>query len=235
MPFVARCISSDEVLNLKRKIHALKRTLLQQEPSLDIFLKADDPYSYLLIQALETFVPRFSITVKYHVFLSIDEDMYPKLDMWRDYSKYDAYHLSSLYGFKFPDNNEMPNHNLEAIKNIALTLVEIENDADFLTRANKLLTEYWLSSNKKTHSIKDVKKSNLQLIANQSLLAKKGHYLGAMISFEGEWYWGVDRLDHLEERLIELGFANDDNETIQFNQTYLNFCRQPFETLAPKE
>lgn len=28
-----------------------------------------------------------------------------------------------------------------------------------------------------------------------------GHYLGATFYFEGEWYWGLDRLHYLEERL----------------------------------
>lgn len=37
------------------------------------------------------------------------------------------------------------------------------------------------------------------------LRAQLGHYLGAMFYFEGEWYWGVDRLNHLEERLAGLG------------------------------
>ena len=32
-----------------------------------------------------------------------------------------------------------------------------------------------------------------------------GHYFGAMFWFEGEFYWGVDRMYHLEERLIGLG------------------------------
>jgi 2-hydroxychromene-2-carboxylate isomerase len=35
--------------------------------------------------------------------------------------------------------------------------------------------------------------------------ARLGHYLSAMLYFEGEWYWGVDRLNHLEERLADLG------------------------------
>jgi 2-hydroxychromene-2-carboxylate isomerase len=32
-----------------------------------------------------------------------------------------------------------------------------------------------------------------------------GHYLGAMFFYAGEWYWGVDRLHHLERRLRALG------------------------------
>jgi 2-hydroxychromene-2-carboxylate isomerase len=34
---------------------------------------------------------------------------------------------------------------------------------------------------------------------------KLGHYLGATMHYEGEWYWGLDRLHYLETRLTELG------------------------------
>jgi 2-hydroxychromene-2-carboxylate isomerase len=37
------------------------------------------------------------------------------------------------------------------------------------------------------------------------LRARLGHYLGAMFYYAGEWYWGVDRLHHLERRLAALG------------------------------
>lgn len=32
-----------------------------------------------------------------------------------------------------------------------------------------------------------------------------GHYLGGTLYYEGEWYWGLDRLHHLQRRLEELG------------------------------
>jgi len=32
-----------------------------------------------------------------------------------------------------------------------------------------------------------------------------GHYLGGMLYHGGEWYWGLDRLHYLEERLADLG------------------------------
>ncbi|MEY3713224.1 MAG: hypothetical protein RL321_844 [Pseudomonadota bacterium] len=40
-----------------------------------------------------------------------------------------------------------------------------------------------------------------------SLRKRLGHYLGATIYFEGEWYWGIDRLHYLEERLQSSGLA----------------------------
>jgi len=34
--------------------------------------------------------------------------------------------------------------------------------------------------------------------------ARRGHYLGGMFQFEGEWYWGLDRLPYLEDRLARI-------------------------------
>jgi 2-hydroxychromene-2-carboxylate isomerase len=38
-----------------------------------------------------------------------------------------------------------------------------------------------------------------------ALRARLGHYLGATFYFEGEWYWGLDRLHYLEDRLAAQG------------------------------
>ncbi|WP_281645610.1 DsbA family protein [Parendozoicomonas sp. Alg238-R29] len=46
-----------------------------------------------------------------------------------------------------------------------------------------------------------------------------GHYLAAMLWFEGEWFWGIDRLDHLERRLLAVGCQKNPAETVRFNLT----------------
>jgi 2-hydroxychromene-2-carboxylate isomerase len=45
------------------------------------------------------------------------------------------------------------------------------------------------------------------------LRQKWGHYLGAMLYYGGEWYWGIDRLHHLETRLQALGLQNEIEDT----------------------
>lgn len=44
-----------------------------------------------------------------------------------------------------------------------------------------------------------------ELQRGAALRKKMGHYLGAMLYFEGEWYWGTDRLHYLEQRLTQAG------------------------------
>lgn len=45
------------------------------------------------------------------------------------------------------------------------------------------------------------------LAQGAGLRKKLGHYLGATLYFEGEWYWGLDRLHYLEQRLQEAGLS----------------------------
>ncbi|MBP6014371.1 MAG: DsbA family protein [Alphaproteobacteria bacterium] len=47
-----------------------------------------------------------------------------------------------------------------------------------------------------------------------ALRKKLGHYLSAMFYFEGEWYWGVDRLHFLEERLREAGLTKSNGTAL---------------------
>ena len=42
-----------------------------------------------------------------------------------------------------------------------------------------------------------------------ALRRRLGHYLGATLYFEGEWYWGIDRLHYLETRLQRAGLRMD--------------------------
>jgi 2-hydroxychromene-2-carboxylate isomerase len=44
-------------------------------------------------------------------------------------------------------------------------------------------------------------------LTSHRLRKKWGHYLSGVIYYEGEWYWGIDRLHHLESRLNALGLS----------------------------
>jgi 2-hydroxychromene-2-carboxylate isomerase len=48
------------------------------------------------------------------------------------------------------------------------------------------------------------------------LRKRLGHYLGATFYYAGEWYWGIDRLHHLEHRLQALGVARQGVADLMF-------------------
>ena len=47
-------------------------------------------------------------------------------------------------------------------------------------------------------------------IVSDARRKKLGHYLGGTLYYGGEWYWGLDRLHFLEDRLTQLGVRKDD-------------------------
>jgi hypothetical protein len=51
------------------------------------------------------------------------------------------------------------------------------------------------------------------IAAGTALRERRGHYLGAMFYLAPEWYWGVDRLHHLERRLALEGAAHGGTPT----------------------
>jgi 2-hydroxychromene-2-carboxylate isomerase len=232
MPYILKAISSDLLRDVKRQVYLTKRKLQGQPATLDIFLKTDDPYSYLLLQALPLIEKRFKVIFKFHVFQEINGDMFPRLDMWLDYTKRDAYHLAKLYDFRFPSKDELPGIDKEITHKLSLALVNIETDETFISKAIKLLDQYWFQGISPALEDASVKQNQQKLTESYELLSKCGHYLGAMINFEGEWYWGLDRLDHLEKRLIGLDLDHAKEENIQFDRTYKTFCKAPSSNMS---
>lgn len=55
---------------------------------------------------------------------------------------------------------------------------------------------------------RDLRFDRESLERGRALRERLGHYLGATFYFEGEWYWGIDRLHYLESRLVKAGLAS---------------------------
>jgi 2-hydroxychromene-2-carboxylate isomerase len=60
------------------------------------------------------------------------------------------------------------------------------------------------------------------LASGNELRMRRRHYSGGMFWYAGEWYWGVDRLHHLERRLIRLGASRGVATTPRFDRPPLD-------------
>lgn len=225
MPYAARLLSSEGVKHFKRHVSGLKRTISGTPPTLDIFLRLDDPYSYLLIQVLEPLLSRFKVTAHFHTVLELQSDMFPAMDMWYQYASRDAFHLAKLYDLDFPSAETVLKDKTTLAAATAL-LLEAEQQGNYLKCAPTVFKQVWAGSfdPEAIPVAADENTIKKQLSQNHALLKNKGHYFGAMIHFESEWYWGIDRLDHLEQRLIDQGLADSPDEQVIFNRTYKDFC-----------
>ena len=68
--------------------------------------------------------------------------------------------------------------------------------------------------------------------ANEQLLTR-GHYSSGMLYYGGEWYWGLDRLGHLAERLNKPGIRRDTGDTAAYQKQYQHLL-QGYNTLRPR-
>lgn len=62
-------------------------------------------------------------------------------------------------------------------------------------------------------------------IKNLMRLVKQGHYLPASIFLAGQWFVGIDRLEHLEKRLSAFDLENNDSEPV-YQKNYLALVEQ---------
>ena len=54
-----------------------------------------------------------------------------------------------------------------------------------------------------------------------------GHYLGGTLYYAGEWYWGIDRLPYLEERLIQTGLQRSGHRKWCISKPARLSCQSP--------
>jgi 2-hydroxychromene-2-carboxylate isomerase len=129
--------------------------------------------------------------------------------------------IAPYYGVDFPGNN-YPDKNLVNKANSILTVV---NPEEFGSLAKTVSHALWSGDLAKLEELQvEYKAPEHEVIEN----LKKGneirngsdYYFGSAFYYEKELYWGVDRLNHLEERLTELGVnKSNDNEPICLLQT----------------
>ena len=73
--------------------------------------------------------------------------------------------------------------------------------------ASRLASHHGLRFPEVVESVHTTKPTTESLLRSHRLRKSWGHYLSGMIYYEGEWYWGIDRLHHLESRLTDLGLS----------------------------
>ena len=225
-PYGARLISSNSILKCQRQLQETKRKLLKRPHHIDIYLRINDPYSYLLVQILADFEQRYDVQMTFRTILNLQQDMYPEEDMWHDNGYVDAEHLADLYQLEWP--NENPAKASLRVKQGTQLLLQLENqqnDRCDWAGIERVFKQYWFQQ-----PFDELVEDNLRggtweqrLAENEQTLAEQGHYMSAMLYYAGEWYWGLDRLDHLEKRLMNLGLGGDTE--VRFDQTYCNLCK----------
>ncbi len=169
-----------------------------------------------MLQTLPDLQRRFDIKVIPHVVASLQPQMYPAADLLAQYSAVDATRLASLYQLDFP--REVPATAPGAAENASQVVSNLTGSAQFFHAAREIGASFWSGTDITDGARPGSGKTGLR--RDEALLHELGHYASATLYYGGEWYWGLDRLDHLERRLLSLGLASDRNDSVQFDRTW---------------
>jgi 2-hydroxychromene-2-carboxylate isomerase len=192
-------------------MRAVARRVRGQPPVVHFFHQTDDPHSHLLLQALPEFVSRYAVELRMHGVSPPGDSVAPDRPRLLEWSRRDAAGLAAATGLQFVDPGRPPEAAAVDLANQALVELisrggPIEN---LLTGALAIDRALWRDDRA---TLNDCARANpaatqAALANGATLRSKLGHYLGGTLEFEGEWYWGVDRLALLEERLRAAGLA----------------------------
>ena len=197
---------------LRRRFRDVRRRVLRRRHKVSVFLQLDDPYSYLLAYYLPALEQSFDIDLRLYLCEAQGGGYQPEAEMLAEYAVVDCRRLARELGIPFLDQGATPPVEHRRAMLDAIASLSDENDRAALLRAS--LAVFWRgdaeAAARITSGTKDPAGNGDVLVSeNQQRLRRLGHYNSAMLHYEGEWYWGVDRLHYLIERLGALGAATE--------------------------
>ena len=229
-------VTSLRLRSAMRGIRAGKRILMRQPPTLHYFHGVADPYSHLAVQLLPALARAYAIRIVPHIVGEPGPAAAPEPERLGEWALRDARQLAGAHGLDFPVDAVAPTR--DAVNAAEAGLAGIEDAYAFAERAMTLGNALW-----RGHAIEHPgSDAAAALSAGNGALEKAGHYLPCVFAFEGETYWGVDRLPHLEARLagfrsgpplvrqLEASDAPGDTQSAELH-FYLSF-RSPYTYIA---
>ena len=207
------------ILPRVRRLDAARRELVRRlrgaPHEVELFHQVDDPYSQLALAAIPRLASRYAVRFRIRLVSPTDRLYAPEPELLAAYARRDCAWIAPHYGLEFPANSPRPD--AAAVGRIERWLAARSGQASFLDDALAAGRALWgIGSDAKAQCERidfDLREGRTAseseterlLAEGNALRARRRHYSGGMFWYAGDWYWGVDRLYHLERRLIALG------------------------------
>jgi 2-hydroxychromene-2-carboxylate isomerase len=218
---IAGLLTSPRIRDAGRDLRAMARRMRGEPALVHYFHQVDDPYSHLVLQALPALAVQYACRIATNLASPPDDTVAPDRDRLRAWSRRDAAELAAAVGLDFDDPGHEADRDLaeQASRVLAQLLAAggIRDSttagapADALADALSVSRALWRGDRATISRFPaaSMEATAAALDAGAAQRRKLGHYLGATLYVEGEWYWGIDRLAHLEQRLRSAGLAHD--------------------------
>lgn len=213
-PLVSRWWLSESRLRTQRQATEKARLRSGRPHALHYFHQVDDPYAALLIQILPQICARYDILFVPHVVSPPDDAAAPERDALIAWSRRDAHFLAQAWGCWWDPGPHAPSAQACQAEGIRLARLATSLDGPaWLAAAQAGLAPLWQGQQAMTEPV-HAPAWQAACASGDRLRQRLGHYLGAMLWYGGEWYWGLDRLHHLQTRLQALGLQRDGQRTL---------------------
>lgn len=200
--------ASEKRMLAKREKAERQRIKTGRRHVVEYFHQVDDGYSHLTSQVLESLVAHYDIALDVHLVSAPSGHNVAEPSLLSNLGLSDAKVIAPHYGLAFPDVDTLPKEQDIAL---ALAILAGQTATGFLKRINAIGKALWLGDEEAlSQCASEFGMADQQTVANALAQGNRRrqqlkHYSSAMFYYEGEWYWGIDRLYHLEERLQALG------------------------------
>jgi 2-hydroxychromene-2-carboxylate isomerase len=173
------------------------------------YYRADDPYSHLLAQVAPRLMSAYGLQIEIIPVASPSAGANPAAEMLLEHAIADAALLAESYGLSFPPDATPPSE--DRVRRAHAVLLERRPAEQQLQVAAELGEAVWrddgqaLAATVERYGSVSGQEVRPALESNYAALERAGHYQPGMIHYGGDWYWGIDRLHFLEERLQREG------------------------------
>ena len=207
----------------RMEVRAIKKGRKRRDnsgrPVIHYFHGVADPFSALAVQTLTTLADAYNVDIRCHIASGAQGDYIGDGERFDRWAFQDASDIASFYGLEWPALGSVATPSefadaLSALSSAGTTL-------DFVSAAVRVFDSVASAAREDSNSASESDsraKITDQWIAfergdavaaGNKLRKSLGHYGAGMFYFEGQWYWGLDRLRVLERRLIAEGLATD--------------------------
>ncbi|MCB1729842.1 MAG: DsbA family protein [Halieaceae bacterium] len=177
---------------------------------LEYFHQVDDAYSHLAAQALRPLLEQYGVELVPHLVSGPSGANLPEPDLLPALGRYDAALIAPHYGLSYPAGADAPRgeHCVQAQGILAaVTAADFPEVAVAVGQALLAGDAAGLAALASQYGSVPEAQARQALASGDARRQELKHYQGGMFFYAGQWYWGVDRLYHLERRWQRLGLG----------------------------
>ncbi len=188
----------------RRAVTGLRERVTKAPRTLALYVDIAEPWSYVAAQATQRLVEAYGVELEVHVVTPPAADVDPHPLLRAKHAVRDTRQLADYWDIEFPGKKEA---DPGSVRDASTVLIRDRPAKDQLRAVIELGGALWANDKKALAKLMGAWGNESHgsiapiLNANYAELRKAGHYMGGMLHYGGEWYWGIDRLPYLERAL----------------------------------